>query len=67
MVFSTASPGRCVAKSCKLPKKPARLGEFGRIREFFAPLAGLGALDLTDDAALLDCLSGYHLVITVDQ
>jgi thiamine-monophosphate kinase len=50
-----------------LPKKPARLGEFGRIREFFAPLAGLGALDLTDDAALLDCPPGYHLVITVDQ
>jgi len=50
-----------------LPKKPARLGEFGRIREFFAPLAGLGALDLTDDAALLDCPPGYHLVVTVDQ
>jgi len=47
--------------------KPAGLGEFGRIREFFAPLAGLGALDLTDDAALLDCQPGYHLVITVDQ
>jgi thiamine-monophosphate kinase len=47
--------------------KPARLGEFGRIREFFAPLAGLGALGLTDDAALLDCPPGYHLVITVDQ
>jgi thiamine-monophosphate kinase len=50
-----------------LPTKPARLGEFGRIREFFAPLAGLGALDLTDDAALLDCPPGYRLVITVDQ
>jgi thiamine-monophosphate kinase len=47
--------------------KPARLGEFGRIREFFAPLAGLGALGLTDDAALLDCPPGYRLVITVDQ
>ncbi|HTQ34399.1 MAG TPA: thiamine-phosphate kinase [Stellaceae bacterium] len=43
------------------------LGEFGRIREFFAPLAGLGALGLTDDAALLDCPPGYRLVITVDQ
>jgi len=50
-----------------LPKNPARLGEFGRIREFFAPLAGLGALGLTDDAALLDCPPGYRLVITVDQ
>ena len=47
--------------------KPKGLGEFGRIREFFAPLAGLGSLDLTDDAALLDCPPGYHLVITVDQ
>jgi len=43
------------------------LGEFGRIREFFAPLAGLGALELTDDAALLECPPGYRLVITVDQ
>jgi thiamine-monophosphate kinase len=43
------------------------LGEFGRIREFFAPLAGLGALGLTDDAALLECSPGYRLVITVDQ
>jgi thiamine-monophosphate kinase len=47
--------------------KPKALGEFGRIRQFFAPLAGLGALDLTDDAALLDCPAGYHLVLTVDQ
>src|SRR5271154_3072179 len=47
--------------------KLARLGEFGRIREFFAPLAGLGSLGLTDDAALLDCPAGYHLVLTVDQ
>lgn len=48
-------------------KPPAPLGEFGRIREFFAPLAGLGSLDLTDDAALLDCPVGYRLVVTVDQ
>ena len=47
--------------------KAPGLGEFGRIHEFFAPLAGLGALDLTDDAALIDCPSGYRLVITVDQ
>ena len=47
--------------------KPAGLGEFGRIRECFAPLAGLGSLDLTDDAALLDCPPGYHLVVTVDR
>jgi thiamine-monophosphate kinase len=43
------------------------LGEFGRIRELFAPLAGLGALGLTDDAALVDCSPGYRLVVTVDQ
>jgi thiamine-monophosphate kinase len=48
-------------------KAPIALGEFGRIREIFAPLAGLGSLDLTDDAALLDCPPGYHLVVTVDQ
>ena len=47
-------------------KKPG-LGEFGRIREYFAPLAGLGSLELTDDAALLDCPPGYRLVVTVDQ
>jgi thiamine-monophosphate kinase len=47
--------------------KPKGLGEFGRIREFFAPLAGPGALDLTDDAALIDCPPGHRLVATVDQ
>jgi thiamine-monophosphate kinase len=47
--------------------KPEGLGEFGRIRRYFAPLAGLGALDLTDDAALVDCQPGYRLVVTVDQ
>src|SRR5580658_4837940 len=48
-------------------KHAGGLGEFGRIREFFAPLAGLGALGLTDDAALVDCPPGYRLVVTVDQ
>src|SRR5713101_6824611 len=42
------------------------LGEFGRIRRFFAPLAGPAGLDLRDDAALLDCESGHQLVVTVD-
>jgi thiamine-monophosphate kinase len=50
-----------------MSKAPRGLGEFGRISRFFAPLAGLGALDLTDDAALVDCPPGYHLVVTVDQ
>ena len=42
------------------------LGEFGRIRRFFAPLAGPGGLGLTDDAALVDCEAGRRLVVTVD-
>jgi thiamine-monophosphate kinase len=42
------------------------LGEFGRIRRFFVPLAGPGGLDLRDDAALLDCAPGKQLVVTVD-
>jgi thiamine-monophosphate kinase len=48
--------------------KPRRgLGEFGRISTFFAPLAGPGALGLTDDAALIECPPGRRLVLTVDQ
>jgi thiamine-monophosphate kinase len=46
--------------------KPQRLGEFGRIREYFAPLAGPGGLGLTDDAALFGCGPGKRLVATVD-
>jgi thiamine-monophosphate kinase len=42
------------------------LGEFGRIREFFAPLAAPGGLGLKDDAALVDCAPGRQLVVTVD-
>jgi thiamine-monophosphate kinase len=44
----------------------ASLGEFGRIRRFFAPLAGPGGLGLRDDAALVDCRAGHRLVMTVD-
>lgn len=47
--------------------RSVRLGEFGRIREFFAPLAGPGGLGLGDDAALVDCPPGQRLVVTVDQ
>ena len=43
------------------------LGEFGRIREFFAPLAGPGGLGLGDDAALVECAPGRRIVATVDQ
>jgi thiamine-monophosphate kinase len=45
---------------------PGGLGEFGRIRRYFAPLAGPGGLGLTDDAALVDCAPGHRLVVTVD-
>jgi thiamine-monophosphate kinase len=42
------------------------LGEFERIRRFFAPLAGPGGLGLVDDAALIDCDPGKRLVVTAD-
>lgn len=42
------------------------LGEFERIRRFFAPLAGPGGLGLVDDAALVDCRAGSRLVVTAD-
>jgi thiamine-monophosphate kinase len=47
---------------------PASLGEFGRIRRYFAPLASgaPGALGLTDDAALIDLPPGERLVVTAD-
>lgn len=42
------------------------LGEFERIARFFVPLAGPGGLGLLDDAALVDCHTGRHLVVTAD-
>ncbi len=42
------------------------VGEFERIRRFFAPLAGPGGLGLLDDAALVDCPAGHRLVVTAD-
>ena len=44
----------------------APLGEFERIRRFFAPLAGPGGLGLGDDAALVDCPAGQRLIVTTD-
>jgi thiamine-monophosphate kinase len=44
----------------------AALGEFERIRRYFAPLAGAGGLQLLDDAAVVDCRAGYRLVMTAD-
>ena len=51
-----------------MPKGAAdeALGEFERIRRYFAPLAGPGGLGLLDDAALVDCRAGYRLVVTAD-
>src|SRR5437763_5337631 len=46
--------------------KGGGLGEFGRIRRFFAPLAGPGGLALRDDAALIPCKAGQQFVVTVD-
>ena len=48
------------------PVSAAILGEFERIRRFFGPLAGPGGLSLLDDAAVLDCRAGRHLVVTAD-
>ena len=42
------------------------LGEFERIARFFAPLAGPGALNLTDDVALIDGPAGEEYVLTTD-
>jgi thiamine-monophosphate kinase len=42
------------------------VGEFERIRRFFAPLAGPGGLGLLDDAAIIDCRAGQRLVVTAD-
>lgn len=41
-------------------------GEFALIARHFRPLAGPGALDLTDDAAVLAPPAGRELVMTVD-
>src|ERR1700755_3592096 len=41
-------------------------GEFSLIARHFRPLAGAGALDLQDDAALLTPVPGRQLVLTTD-
>ena len=43
-----------------------RPGEDELIARFFAPLAGPGALDLLDDAALVVPPPGSELVVTAD-
>jgi thiamine-monophosphate kinase len=48
--------------------EPPALEEFGRIARHFRPLAAgfPGALDLTDDAALVSVAAGDELVVTTD-
>ncbi|MDX2103012.1 MAG: thiamine-phosphate kinase [Alphaproteobacteria bacterium] len=48
------------------PAAPVSLGEFGRIRRFFAPLTGPAALGLADDAAVLQAPPDGRLAITTD-
>lgn len=47
-------------------ERPRRSGEFELIRRYFRPLAGTAALDLTDDAALLQAEPGRDLILTTD-
>jgi thiamine-monophosphate kinase len=42
------------------------MDEFSMIAAFFAPLAGEGALDLKDDAAVIAARPGFDLVVTAD-
>ena len=49
-----------------MTKPTPPLGEFERIARFFAPLAGPGALNLTDDVALIDGPTGEQYVLTTD-
>ena len=42
------------------------MDEFGIIARYFAPLAGPGAFDLKDDAAVLPQRAGHDLVVTTD-
>ena len=51
---------------CRSVPDPTLPAEFALIARHFRPLAGPGALDLTDDAALLTPPVGRELVLTVD-
>jgi len=42
------------------------MDEFDIIARYFAPLAGEGALGLTDDAAILPTRPGHELIVTTD-
>jgi thiamine-monophosphate kinase len=69
-VCSIVSPGISARKTCGRKRLAAtttpRLGEFERIARFFAPLAGPGALALSDDVALIEGPAGEDYVLTTD-
>src|SRR5262245_17491487 len=54
---------RAPGRACPFMSLPA---EFALIARHFRPLAGQGALDLLDDAAVLDVPPGRRLVIAAD-
>lgn len=54
------------ASPAAAPAEASVPAEFALIARHFRPLAGPGALDLTDDAALLDPPSGRTLVLAAD-
>src|SRR6266513_6195393 len=62
---STSWVAPCVLPRCSF-MTAGELGEFERIRRFFAPLAGPGGLGRVDSAALVDCRPGRRLVLTAD-
>lgn len=57
-----------IPKTENASPEPCALGEFGRIARYLRPLAAgcPGALNLTDDAAVLPVPPGYELVVTTD-
>ena len=50
-----------------MPVPPIALTEFDLIARYFAPIAGPGALGLTDDAAILTPNPGQDLILTKDM
>lgn len=67
MACSIPSPARCAARSSsRSPEGVSLPAEFALIARHFRGLAGEGALDLSDDAALLTPPAGRELVLAAD-
>ena len=67
MACSTPSPARCAARSSSPSREAVSLPpEFALIARHFRGLAGEGALDLSDDAALLTPPAGREMVLAAD-